>query len=51
VKVENEELHDLYTSPDIIRVLEWKRMRRAGHLARMGQMRNTYRILIENVKE
>jgi hypothetical protein len=36
-KVHNEELHDLYSSPSIIRIIKYKRMRWAGHVARMGR--------------
>ena len=35
----NEELNDLYSSPNIVRVIEWRRMRWAGHVARMGKER------------
>jgi CTP synthase (UTP-ammonia lyase) len=42
----NEELHNLYASPHIIRMIQSRRMRWAGHMARMGEMRNTYKILI-----
>jgi hypothetical protein len=42
----NEELHNLHTSPDIIRVIKSRRMRWAGHVAREGEMRNTYNILV-----
>jgi hypothetical protein len=35
-KLHNKELHDLYSSPSIIRILKSKRMRWAGHIARMG---------------
>jgi hypothetical protein len=38
------ELHDLYSSPNIIRVIKSKRMRGAGRVAHMGEMRNTYKI-------
>jgi hypothetical protein len=41
----NEELHDLYSSPSIIRIMKW-RMRWAGHVARMGKKRNAYRLLV-----
>jgi hypothetical protein len=33
----NEELHDLYSSPSIIRIIKWRRMRWVGHVARMGR--------------
>jgi hypothetical protein len=35
-KLHNEELRDLYSSPSIIRIIKWRRMRWAGHVARMG---------------
>jgi hypothetical protein len=44
-KVHNEELHNLYSSPSIIRVIKSRRLRWAGHVARMGEKRNAYRIL------
>jgi hypothetical protein len=44
-KLHNDELHNLYSSPNIIRMIKPRRMRWAGHLARMG-MRNAYRILV-----
>jgi hypothetical protein len=43
-RLHNEELHNLYTSPNIIRVVKSRRMRWAGHVARMGNMRNAYSI-------
>jgi hypothetical protein len=43
----NGELHDLYSSPDIIRHIKSRRMRWAGHVARMGEGRNMYGILVE----
>jgi hypothetical protein len=39
-KLENEELNDLYFSPNIIRVIKWSRMRWAMHVARMGDRRD-----------
>jgi hypothetical protein len=39
-KLHNEELHNLYSSPSIIRVTKSRRMRWAGHVARMGEKRN-----------
>jgi hypothetical protein len=38
-KLHNEELHDLYSSPSIVRVINARRMRWAGHVARMGEVR------------
>jgi hypothetical protein len=42
----NEELHNLYSSPSIIRIVKSRRMRWAGHVARMGEKRNVYRLLV-----
>jgi hypothetical protein len=42
----NEELHNLYFSPSIIRIIKSRRMRWAGHVARMGEKRNVYRMLV-----
>jgi hypothetical protein len=42
----NEELHNLYSSPDIIRQIKSRRMRWAGHVARIGEERNVYRVLV-----
>jgi len=41
----NEELNDLYSSPNIVRVVKSRRMRWAGHVARMGEERGVYRVL------
>jgi len=38
-RLHNEELHDLYCSPDIIRAIEWRRMRGAGHVARVERQK------------
>jgi hypothetical protein len=43
---DNEELHSLYSSPSTIRKIKLRRMRWAGHVARMGAKRNAYRILV-----
>jgi hypothetical protein len=40
------ELHSLYSSPHIVRVIKSGRMRSAGHVARMGEGRSVYRILV-----
>jgi hypothetical protein len=45
-RLHNEELNDLYSSPNIIRVIKSRRMRGAGHVARMGEKRGAYRILV-----
>jgi hypothetical protein len=45
-KLHNEELHDLYSSPSIIRIMKARRMRWAGHVARMWEKRNAYRLLV-----
>jgi hypothetical protein len=42
----NEELHILYSSPDIIRQIKSRRMRWAGHMALMGKERKVYRVLM-----
>ena len=42
----NEELNDLYSSPNMVRVIKWRRMRWAGHVARMGEERGVYRFLL-----
>jgi hypothetical protein len=42
----NEELRDLYFSPSIIRIIKSRRIRWAGHVARMGEKRNAYRLLV-----
>jgi hypothetical protein len=45
-KLHNEELHNLYSSPSIIRIIKSRRMRWAGHMARMGEKRDVYRLLV-----
>ncbi|KAJ4445754.1 hypothetical protein ANN_12439 [Periplaneta americana] len=45
-KLHNAELHALYPSPDIIRNIKSRRLRWAGHVARMGESRNAYRMLV-----
>ena len=45
-KLHNEELNDLYCSPNIVRVMKSRRMRWAGHVARMGERRGVYRVLV-----
>jgi hypothetical protein len=45
-KLQNEELHNLYSSADIIRQVKSRRMRSAGHVVRMGEEINVYRVLV-----
>jgi hypothetical protein len=45
-KLHNEELHNLYSSPSIIRMIKSRRMRWAGHIVRMGEKMNAYKILV-----
>jgi len=46
-KLHNEELNDLYSAPNIFRVIKSRRMSWAGHVARMGERRGVYRVLVE----
>jgi hypothetical protein len=50
-KLHNEELHNLYSSPNIIRQIKSRRMRWAGHVARIGGERNVYKILVRKLEE
>jgi hypothetical protein len=45
-KMHNEELHILYSFPNIIRQIKSRRMRWAGHMARLGEERNVYKVLM-----
>jgi hypothetical protein len=45
-KLHNEDLNDLYSSPNIVRVIKSRRMGWAGHVARMGERTGVYRILV-----
>jgi hypothetical protein len=45
-KLHNEEFRELYSSPSIIRIIKSRRMRCAGHVARMGEKRGAYRLLV-----
>jgi hypothetical protein len=45
-KLHNDELHNLYSSLNLVRVIKSRRMRWAGHVARMGEGRGVYRVLV-----
>jgi hypothetical protein len=45
-KLHNDKLHSLYSSPNIVRVIDSRKMRWAGHVVRMGEGRGVYRILV-----
>jgi hypothetical protein len=45
-KLHNEELHNLYSSPSVIRMIKSRRLRWAGNVARMGDKRNAPRIMV-----
>jgi hypothetical protein len=45
-KLHNEELHNLYSSPNIVRMIKLRRKKWAGHLARVGEKSIAYRILV-----
>jgi hypothetical protein len=45
-KLHNEDLNDLYSLPNIVRVVKSRRMRWAGHVARMGEGRGVHRVLV-----
>ena len=45
-KLHNEELNDLYSSPNIVRVIKSRRMRWAGHVARMEEGRGVHKVLV-----
>jgi hypothetical protein len=45
-KMHNDELSGLYSSPNIVRVIKSRRMKWAGHVARMGEGRGSYRVLV-----
>ena len=45
-KLHNEELRDLYSLPNIVRAVKSRRMRWAGHVARMGEGRGIHRVLV-----
>jgi len=45
-RLHNEELSDLYSSPNTVRLIKWRRMRWTGHVAHMGEERGVYRVLV-----
>jgi hypothetical protein len=47
-RLHNEELHNLYASPNDIRVIKSRRMKWVMHVALMGEMRNVYKVLVGN---
>jgi hypothetical protein len=49
-KLHNDELHSLYSSPNIVRVIKSRRMMWAGHVARMGEGRDVYRVSVGGPK-
>jgi hypothetical protein len=49
-KLRNDELHNLYSSPNIVRVIKSRRMRWAGHVARMGDGRGVYKVWLGGPK-
>jgi len=49
-KLHNEELNDLYSSPNVVGVIKSRRMTRAWHVARMGERRGVYRVLVGKTK-
>ena len=50
-KLHNEELNDLYSSPNIIRVIKSRRMRWVGHVARMGEGTGAYMNMVGETRE
>jgi hypothetical protein len=49
-KLHNEELNDLYSLPNIVQVVKLRRLRWAGHVARMGEVRGVHRVLVGKPK-
>jgi hypothetical protein len=50
-RLHNKELYALCSSPNIIRVIKTKRLRWAGHVARIGERRGAYRVLVGRPEE
>jgi hypothetical protein len=49
-KLHNDEIHNLYSSSNIVKVIKSRRMRWVGHVARMGKGRGVYRVLVGRPK-
>jgi hypothetical protein len=49
-RLHNEEINDLYCSPNIVRVIKLRRMRWTGHVARKGEERGVYRVLVGDLE-
>jgi hypothetical protein len=49
-KLHNKELNDPHSLPNIVRVIKSRRMRRAGHVARVGERRGAYRVLVGRLR-
>jgi hypothetical protein len=49
-KLHNEKLNDLYSLPNIVRVVKSRKMRWTGHVARMGERRGVHRVLVGKLK-
>jgi hypothetical protein len=49
--MDNKELHNLYTSPNVIKIIKSRRIRWEGHVARMGEKRNAYSALMGTPEE
>ena len=50
-KLHNEELNDLYSSPNIVWEIKWRRMRQVGHVVYIGVRRNVYRVVVGQPEE
>jgi hypothetical protein len=48
--LDNEEFHNLYSSPNVIKIFKSRRMRWAGHIARIGEKRNALEVLVVKLK-
>jgi len=50
-KLHNEELNDLYSSPNIVWEIKWRRMRQVGHVVYIGVRRSVYRVVVGQPEE